>query len=84
MFLQKEIQLKGAGELPVGIFLYQFSSVQSLSGVRLFVTPWTEGCQAPLSITNSPSLLKLMSIEWVIPSKHLILCRPLLLISLEK
>ena len=44
--------------------LYSFSSVQSLSQVQLFVTPWTAGRQASLSITNSQSLLKLMSIEW--------------------
>ena len=54
--------------------LPQFNSVQSLSDVRLFVTPWTAAHQAPLSITNSQSLLKLMSIELVMPSKHLILC----------
>ena len=54
------------------------SSVQSLSFVRLFVTPWTAARQASLSITNSCSLLKLMSIESVIPSNHLILCHPLL------
>ena len=54
------------------------SSVQSLSCVQLFVTPWTAAHQAPLSITNSQSLLKLMSIELVMPSNHLILCRPLL------
>ena len=54
------------------------SSVQSLSRVRLFVTPWTAACPS-LSITNSWSLLKLMSIESVMPSKHLILCHPLLL-----
>ena len=56
----------------------QFSSVQSLSRVQLFVTPWTAACQASLSITNSQSLLKLMSIELVMPSNHLILCHPLL------
>ena len=56
-----------------------FSSVQSLSRVRLFATPWTAACQASLSITNSRSLLKLVSIESVMPSNHLILCRPLLL-----
>ena len=56
------------------------SSVQSLSRVRLFATPWTAACQASLSITNSRSLLKLMSIELVMPSNHLILCRPLLLL----
>ena len=55
-----------------------FSSVQSLSSVQLFSTPWTAACQASLSITNSWSLVKLVSIEWVIPSNHLILC-PLLL-----
>ena len=56
-----------------------FSSFQSLSPVRLFVTLWTAACQAFLSITNSQSLLKLMSIESVMPSNHLILCYPLLL-----
>ena len=59
--------------------LYQFSSVQSLSHVRVFATPWTAACQASLSITNSRSSLKLMSRELVMPSNHLILCRPLLL-----
>ena len=54
------------------------SSVQLLSHVWLFVTPWTAAHQASLSITNSRSLLKLMSIELVMPSNHLILCRPLL------
>ena len=58
---------------------YQFSSVQSLSRVLLFATPWTAALQASLSITNSWSLLKLMSIESVMPSNHLILCCPLLL-----
>ena len=58
----------------VSSFSYiQFSSVQSLSRVRLFVTPWTVVRQASLSITNSRSLLKLMSIESVMPSNHLIL-----------
>ena len=56
----------------------QFSSVQSLSPVRLFATLWTAARQASLSITNSWSWLKLMSIKWVMPSIHLILCRPLL------
>ena len=59
-----------------------FSSVQSVSHVWLFATPWTAACQASLSITNSWSLLKLMSIELVIPSNHLILCHPLLLPSI--
>ena len=57
----------------------QFSSVQSLSSVRLFVTPWTAVREASLSITNSQSLLKLMYIKSVMPSNHLILCGPLLL-----
>ena len=59
--------------------LVQFSSVQSLSRVQLFVTQRTAACQASLSITNSQSLLKLMSIESVMPSNCLILCHPLLL-----
>ena len=58
----------------------QFSSVQLLSGVQLFVTPWTAACQASLSITNTRSMLKLMSIESVMPSNHLILWCPLLLL----
>ena len=58
----------------------QFSSVQSLSCVWLFATPWTAACQSPLSITNSRSLLKLMSITLVMSSNHLILCHPLLLL----
>ena len=57
-----------------------FSSLQSLSRVRLFATLWTAARQASLSITNSWSLLKLMSIESVMPSSHLILCHPLLLL----
>ena len=61
-------------------FIIQFGSVQLLSRVRLFETPWTAARQASLSITNSQSLLKLMSIESVMPSSHLILCRPLLLL----
>ena len=56
----------------------RFSSVQLFSCVQHFTTPWTTACQASLSITNSQSLLKLMSIELVMPSNHLILCRPLL------
>ena len=60
--------------------MYQFSSVQSLSRVRLFATPWAAAHQASLSMTNSQSLLKLMSIESVMPSSHLTLCRPLLLL----
>ena len=61
---------------------HQFSSVQWLSRVWLFVTPWTAARQTSLSISNSWSLLKLMSIESVKPSNHLILCRPLLFPSL--
>ena len=57
---------------------HQFSSVQSLGHVQLFATPWTVARQASLSITNSQSLLELMSIESVMPSSHLILCRTLL------
>ena len=57
-----------------------FSSVQSLSHVQLFATPWIAARQVPLSITNSQSSLKLTSIESVMPSSHLILCRPLLLL----
>ena len=57
-----------------------YSSVQSLSLVQLLVTPWTAACQASLSITNSRGFLKLMSIELVMPSNHLILCRPHLLL----
>ena len=55
------------------------SSVQSLSCVQLFATPWTAACQASLSITNSRSLLKLMSVESVMPSNHFILCHLFLL-----
>ena len=56
------------------------SSVQLLSRVRLFATPWITACHASLSITNSRSSLRLTSIESVMPSRHLILCRPLLLL----
>ena len=57
----------------------QFNSVQSLSPVQFFQTPWTAAHQASLSFTNSQSLLKLLSIKSVMPSNHLILCQPLLL-----
>ena len=60
--------------------MIQFNSVQSLSHVQLFVTPWTAAGQDSLSITNYWSLLKLMSIAFVMPSNHLILCCPLLLL----
>ena len=63
-----------------GASLTNSSSVQLLSHVRLFAIPWTATCQASLSITNTQSLLKLMSIQWVMPSNHLILCHPLLLL----
>ena len=62
------------------VFPILFSSGQSLSLVRLFATPWTAARQASLSITNSRSLTKLMSIESVMPLSHLILCHPLLLL----
>ena len=71
------------GSLSMYLFIclssYLFSSVQLLIRVQLFATPWTAARQASLSITNSRSSLKLMSIELVMPSNHLILCRPLLL-----
>ena len=76
---------RGANSLP-GPHLccprIKFNSVQSLSHVQLFATPWTAIHQASLSITNSQSLLKLISIESLGPSNHLILCRPLLLPSI--
>ena len=65
---------------PAGLWEAQFSSVQLLSRVPLFVIPRTAARQASLSITNSQSLIKLMSIESVMPSNHLILCHPLLLL----
>ena len=71
MALRKETDIDGS---------VQFSSVHSLSHVRLFVTPWTAACQASLSITSSRNSLRLMFIESVMPSSHLILCRPLLLL----
>ena len=72
-------------QLHIHIYIYSFLdsfplSVQLLRCVRLFVTPWTAAHQASLSITNSWSLLKFISIESVIPSNHLMLCRPLLLL----
>ena len=63
-------------------FFPRSSSVQSLSHVQLFVTPWTAAHQASLSITNTRSLLKLICIELVMPSNHLIPCHPLLLLPL--
>ena len=64
----------------VGLCQSVSQSVQSLSRVQLFATPWIAACQASLSITNSQSLLKLMPTELVLPSSHLILCHPLLLL----
>ena len=68
--------------LDIKIIYYKFSSVQSLSHVQLFATQWIAACQASLSITNSPSLFKLTSIELVMQSSHLIFCCPLLLLPL--
>ena len=68
------------GLLHLTWFYFQLSSVQSLSRVQLFLTQWTTARQASLSITNSWSLPKLMSIELVMPSNHLILCHALLLL----
>ena len=67
-------------EVRVEVKFYLFNSVQSLSHVQLFTTPWTAARQNSLSITNSQSLLRLMSIELVMPPNHLILCHPLLLL----
>ena len=66
--------------LPEGLVSVQFSSVQSLSRVRLFATPWIAALQASLSITNSWSSLRLTPIKSLMPSSHLIFCRPLLLL----
>ena len=63
--------------MQTNLYWWKISSLQSLSCVQLFVTPWTAAHQASLSLTNSQSLPKLMSIELVMPSNHLILCRPL-------
>ena len=72
-----QLSHKGNSSSPHSVL--QFRSAQSLRRVRLFATPWTAANQASLSITSSRSLLKLMSIESVMPSNHLFLCRPLLL-----
>jgi len=77
-FSQIVLALKGALRTHMN-FSVLFSSVQSLSHVQLFVTPWTAECQTSLSITNSCRLLKLIKIESVMPSNHLILCHSLLL-----
>ena len=70
------------GDISSAVSISLFFSVQSLSQVQLFATPWTAACQASLSITNSQSLPKLIPIEVVMPSNHLILCCPLLLPSI--
>ena len=84
-FLPLPVLLDGAGSIwtPGMLRSVQFSSVQLLSHVWHFATPWTAAHQALLSITNSQRLSKLMSIESVMPSNHLILCRPLLLPSIS-
>ena len=71
-----EILIRGQKQVPLYIIIH--SSVQVLSHVRLFATPWTAACQASESIANSRSLLKLMSIESEMPSNRLIVCGPLL------
>ena len=73
------ISISFVESLQIALWNNSVNSVQSLSHVQLFATPWTTACQASLSITNSWSLLKFMSVELAIPSKHLILCHPLLL-----
>ena len=79
LFLRLSLNWIKGGRIYVLIIL-QFSLVQSLSRVQLFATPWIAARQASLSITNSRSSLRLTSIESVMPSSHLILCRPLLLL----
>ena len=74
------LYMKKKNQEPSPLMMNQFSSVQSFSHVRPFATPWTTECQASLSITNTWSPPKPMSIESVMPSSHLILCRPLLLL----
>ena len=73
-------QANGAVCQLLGLSQVQFSSIKLLRRVRLFAAPWTAACQASLSITNSQSLLTLMSIESVMPSNHLIFCCRLLLL----
>ena len=80
ILLWLEYLLLDSAFVRVLFFLKDFSSVQLLSPARFLVTPWTAPCQASLSITNSWSLLKLMSFELVMSSNHLILCHPLLLL----
>ena len=80
IFIMKIIFNQWVSAVSLTLSSVQFSSVQSFSCVRFFATPWTAECQASQSITNSQSLLKLMSIELVMPSKYLILYCPLLLL----
>ena len=80
-WMKHKLELMLPGEIPITSDMQitpQFSSVQSLSCVWLFAISWTAACQVSLSITNSQSLLKLMSIESAMPSNHFILCHPLL------
>ena len=77
MYMHKHTHMCMLYVLHISLYI---SSVQLLSHVWLFVAPWTAGCKASLSITNSQSLLKLIAIESVMPSNHFILCRPLLLL----
>ena len=79
IYLKLTIFLTFYSKIVIDFLLISFSSVKLLSHVQLFVTPCTAACQSSLSITNSQSLLKLMSIESVMPSNHLVLCCPLLL-----
>ena len=76
----QEVRQKKKGQIPPSSVFCLVAVVQSLSNIQLFVTPWTAALQAFLSFTISRSLLKLMSIESVMPSNHLILCCPLLLL----
>ena len=78
-FLESSVELNTERK-PKAQFIFQFSSVHLLSCVQLFSTPWTAACQASLSITNSQSLLRLMSIELMMPSNRLTLCCPSLLL----
>ena len=84
LHLMLSFRVRNVISLLINIYIYisvQLSSVQSLSRVQLLATPWTAACQASLSITNSKSPPKPMSIKSVMPSNHLILCHPLLLLS---
>ena len=78
--MTRSLTFSQAQDLTPAHHMYSFISVQLLSNVQLFETPWTAAHQASLSITNSWSLLKLMSIKPVMPSNHLILCHPILLL----